>query len=127
MQGARGKPGGVGPQGQKGEVGDLIIPPSRIGPKGERGDMGTPGRQGIDGPAGPPGARGPHGPPGRIGLKVSYTEDHMVPIIHRSEGKLHMVPRVCGSEDVIETTKDQCIRRCVLPGSLMSSHEGKQT
>ena len=83
----------MGPQGQKGQVGDLIIPPSRIGPKGERGDMGTPGRQGIDGPAGPPGARGPHGPPGRSGLKVSYTEDHLVPRTYVFEGELYRGPK----------------------------------
>ena len=73
LQGETGKLGGTGSQGQKGEVGDLIIPPSRIGPKGSKGLSGIPGRQGINGPAGSPGSRGPHGPAGPNGFKVGHT------------------------------------------------------
>jgi hypothetical protein len=54
----------------KGELGDIIRPPVRQGPKGAKGNPGYPGRRGVDGSVGPAGPRGPAGLPGAAGQKV---------------------------------------------------------
>ena len=52
--------GPVGPQGPKGDTGD-------IGPQGPKGDTGDPGPQGPKGDAGDPGPQGPKGDTGDVG------------------------------------------------------------
>jgi len=71
-QGPPGRDGSLGLPGTKGELGELIIPAERRGPKGLRGEPGFPGRRGLPGQEGPPGPRGPHGPVGIPGLKVCF-------------------------------------------------------
>ena len=71
-QGPPGRDGSLGLPGPKGELGELIIPPERRGPKGDKGGPGFPGRRGLPGQQGPPGSRGPRGPDGIPGLKVCY-------------------------------------------------------
>ena len=62
--------GGAGLDGQKGEEGELVIPPSLIGLPGMKGEQGPAGRRGVQGPAGAPGDRGFFGLPGSSGLPV---------------------------------------------------------
>ena len=64
-QGPKGEQGDVGPQGPKGEQGDV----GPQGPKGEQGDVGPQGPKGEQGDVGPQGPKGEQGDVGPQGPK----------------------------------------------------------